>query len=72
MFQLITNIPVVIPTIAAAAPFTFPKYSGARNSASAPKVFMKFPVIVAKSITQKISSTWNFLKCKISSCTGNE
>jgi hypothetical protein len=36
IFQLIINIPVATPVIAAPAAFTVPKYSGARNKVLAP------------------------------------
>jgi hypothetical protein len=62
IFQLIINMPVAIPVIAAPPAFTLPKYSGARNKAFAPNNFIKLPVIVKKRISQKIRSTWDFLK----------
>jgi hypothetical protein len=62
MFQHIINTPMEMPIIAALMEFTLPKYSGARNNALAPKVFMKLPLVAAKSIYQKTSITWYFLK----------
>ena len=62
IFQLIINIPVATPVMAALAAFTFPKYSGARNNALAPNIFIKCPVTVKKRMHQKISNTWAFLK----------
>src|ERR1700730_13703304 len=64
MFQLMMNIAVAAPTIAALKAFTFPKYSGARNNELAPKVCMKLPFTVLKRIYQNNNSTWNFLKCR--------
>ena len=61
-FQLIINIPMAIPVIAAPKAFTLPKYSGAKNKASAPKVFMKPLLIVLASKYQNTNNTWNFLK----------
>jgi hypothetical protein len=72
MFQHIMNTPMEIPIIAALIEFTLPKYSGAKNKALAPKVFMKLPLTMAKSIYQKTSITWYFLKWRKTSCTGNE
>jgi hypothetical protein len=72
MFQLIINTPMAIPTNKAASGLTLPRYSGARYRESAPKVFMKVPFTVLNSTNQKISSTWNFLKCSMTNCTGNE
>jgi hypothetical protein len=66
------NTPMEIPIMAALIEFTLPKYSGAKKSALAPKVFMKLPLTAAKSIYQKTSITWYFLKCKKTSCTGSE
>jgi hypothetical protein len=57
MFQLIINIPVATPVMAAPAAFTLPRYSGARNNALAPKIFIKLPVTKRKRINQKMSST---------------
>jgi hypothetical protein len=67
MCQLIINIPTAMPTSAAPAAFTLPKYSGARNNASAPKFFIKLPLIVLNKISQNSNKTWNFLKCSIRS-----
>jgi hypothetical protein len=36
--------------------FTLPRYSGARNNESAPKVFMNVPFTVLKRINQNMSS----------------
>lgn len=72
MFQLIMNIPMDIPTIAAPNQFTLPRYSGARNKESAPKDLMKVPLIVLKSMNQKTNRTWYFLKCRNKSCMGKE
>jgi hypothetical protein len=57
MFQLIMNIPTDIPTMAELKELTFPKYSGARNNESAPKVFIKLPFTVLKRINQNNNST---------------
>jgi hypothetical protein len=62
MFQHMINTPMAIPIIAALMAFTFPKYSGARKSASAPNIFIKEPLTVLKSINQKRRRTWYFLK----------
>ncbi len=72
MFQLIINIPIAMPTIAELIAFTLPRYSGEKNKALAPKDFKKPPLMVLNKITQNTNSTWNFLKCKITSCTGKE
>jgi hypothetical protein len=72
IFQLMINIPNEIPTTAELSAFTFPRYSGARNKESAPNVFMKLPPTVAKSMNQNISRAWYFLKCRNTSCIGNE
>jgi hypothetical protein len=63
-FQHIINTPMAMPIKAALIEFTLPKYSGARNKALAPNVFMKLPSTAAKSMYQKISITWYFLKCR--------
>jgi hypothetical protein len=72
MFQLMINIPMEAPTMAALRELTLPKYSGARNNESAPNVFMKVPFTVENIINQKSSSTWYFLKCRNSNCMGKE
>jgi hypothetical protein len=72
MFQLIMNTAVAAPTIAVLSALTCPRYSGARKSELAPKVCMKLPLTVANRINQNNSSTWNFLKCRITNWTGNE
>ena len=61
-FQHIINTPIDMPMMAALMEFTLPKYSGARKSALAPNVFMKLPPTAPKRMTQKIISTWYFLK----------
>ena len=71
-FQLIIKTPNAPPTITAPNTFTLPKYSGAKNKASAPKVFKKPLLIVLTSKYQNTSNSWNFLKCKIKSCIGKE
>lgn len=64
MFQHIMNTPIAIPIIAKLIEVTFPKYSGAKNKASAPKLFIK-PLFTTLNIkNQKINSTWYFLKCR--------
>jgi hypothetical protein len=70
--QLIINIPVATPVIAPPAAFTFPKYSGARNKVFAPNEPIKCPETVRKSISHKIKSTCDFLKCSSSNWMGNE
>ena len=57
IFQLIKNTPIAIPTVAALKAFTLPKYSGTKNKASAPKLFIKplFMVLVSKN--QNINNT---------------
>jgi hypothetical protein len=72
MFQLIMNIPIEIPTIAALKEFILPRYSGARYRESAPKVFIKLPLTVLKSINQNNNNTWYFLKCRKTNCIGKE
>src|SRR5688572_31738579 len=72
IFQLIMNIPTAIPTTAEAKELTLPRYSGPRKSESAPKVFMKVPFTVLKSMNQNKSNTWYFLRCRNSNCMGNE
>jgi hypothetical protein len=72
IFQLMINIPVQIPVIAAPAAFTFPRYSGARNKVLAPKDFIKIPETVKKRISHKINNTCDFLKCSSNNCIGNE
>ena len=57
MFQHMIKTPMVMPMIEAPIAFTLPKYSGERKSASAPKLFIKLPLTMLKSSTQKISST---------------
>jgi hypothetical protein len=62
MFQHMINTPIDMPIMPALIELTLPKYSGARNKASAPKSFIKEPLTAAKRITQKIKSTWYFRK----------
>jgi hypothetical protein len=62
IFQHIMNTPIEMPIIAALSEFTFPRYSGARKRASAPKVFMKELPTVLKRIAQNKSSIWYFRK----------
>ena len=64
MFQLMMNIPIEMPTIAAPSAFTLPRYSGARYNESAPKLFIKVPLTVLNKTNQKMSNTWYFLKCR--------
>jgi hypothetical protein len=64
MFQHIIKTPMAIPIIAQLMELTLPRYSGARNKASAPKLFIKELATTLNRITQKISSTWYFLKCR--------
>jgi hypothetical protein len=66
------NTAVAAPTIAVLSAFTCPRYSGARNRELAPYVCMKLPLTVMNRINQNNSSTWNFLKCRITNWTGNE
>ena len=56
IFQLMTNMPMEAPTMAELMEFTLPRYSGARNNESAPKVFMNVPFTVLKRINQNMSS----------------
>jgi hypothetical protein len=72
MFQLIINIAMEKPTIAALRAFTLPIYSGPRNNELAPKLFMKVPLTVLKRINQKMRNTWYFRKCNKNNCIGNE
>jgi hypothetical protein len=64
MFQLIMNMPIDIPTIAALKKLTSPRYSGARYKESAPNVCMNVPLTVLKRMNQKSNNTWYFLKCR--------
>jgi len=70
--QLMMNIPMATPMIIALTIFTLPRYSGARKRKSAPNVLMKLPFIADPRINQNTNSTWNFRRCSITSCTGNE
>lgn len=64
MFQLIKKTPQAMPVMKALSMFTEPKYSGAKNKASAPKFCMKLLLMVLPSINQNNNSTWYFLKCR--------
>src|SRR5687768_3993018 len=72
IFQLIMNMPIAPPTIAMLMKLTSPRYSGARNNESAPKVLMKEPFTVLNRMNQNNSNTWYFRKCRKTSCTGKE
>jgi hypothetical protein len=72
IFQLMINIPILAPTIAELKELTFPRYSGARNKESAPKVFIKLPLMVLNITNQKSSRTWYFLRCRNTNCMGKE
>ena len=72
IFQLMINIPIAIPTMAELIELTLPRYSGARNKESAPKVFMKLPLTVLNRINQNNKSTWYFLKCRNNNWMGKE
>jgi hypothetical protein len=52
MFQLIKKTPEAKPTMAVLSAEISPKYSGAKNRESAPKVFKKPPPTVANNIYQ--------------------
>jgi hypothetical protein len=62
IFQHIIKTPIDMPINPVLIAFTLPKYSGARNKALAPNVFIKTPLTTLKRITQNKSSTWYFLK----------
>jgi hypothetical protein len=72
IFQLMMNMPIDAPTIAMLNAFTLPKYSGPRNSESAPNVFMKEPFTTLNSMNQNTSNTWYFRKCSSTNCIGKE
>src|ERR1700750_1945309 len=72
MFQHMINTPIEIPMMAALIEFVLPRYSGARKSASAPKLFMKLLFTTLNMNAQKMISTWYFLKWRKMSWTGNE
>jgi hypothetical protein len=72
IFQLMMNIPMAAPTIAELIELTLPRYSGAKNRESAPKVFIKVPFTVLNIINQNSSNTWYFLKCRNTNCMGKE
>src|SRR5205085_1375073 len=72
IFQLMMNIPMDAPTSPELIKFTSPRYSGARKSESAPKVFIKEPFTVLNSTNQKRRMTWYFRMCRKTSCTGKE
>src|SRR5882757_1551814 len=61
-FQLIIKTPMATPTITALSTFTLPRYSGAKNSASAPKLFINPLLMVLVSKYQNISNTWYLRK----------
>jgi hypothetical protein len=71
-FQHIMKTPIAMPIIAKLIDVTFPKYSGARNRASAPKLFIKLLFTTLNMRIQKINMNWYFLKCRKISWTGNE
>ena len=62
MFQHMIKTPMAMPMMAALMELTFPRYSGARNSASAPKLFIKLLFTMLNMMIQKASNTWYFLK----------
>ena len=62
MFQHMMNTAIEMPMMAALNAFTFPRYSGARKSASAPKDFIKAPAVTMNISTHKTRSTWYLLK----------
>ncbi len=62
IFQHMIKTPMDMPNNPVLIAFTLPKYSGARNKALAPKVFIKAPLTTLKSIAQNKSNTWYFLK----------
>ena len=66
------NIPTDMPTMAELKEFTLPRYSGARNRESAPKVFINVPFTVLNKINQNTNSTWYFLKCRKNNWMGKE
>jgi hypothetical protein len=57
IFQLMMKTPIDAPTIPALKAFTFPRYSGKRKRAFAPKERRKPPLIVLKRIYQNTSRT---------------
>ena len=61
-FQLIIKTPNATPVNKAPQIFTFPKYSGEKNNASAPKFFKKLLLIVLTNMNQKKRSIWYFRK----------
>jgi hypothetical protein len=64
IFQHMIKTPTAMPIMAALKGFTFPRYSGARKSASAPKSSMKELLATLNMINQKRINTWYFRKCK--------
>ena len=64
MFQHIMKTPMAMPIMAKEIELTLLKYSGARNKASAPKLFMKALFTTLNMSIQKMSNTWYFLKCR--------
>jgi hypothetical protein len=67
IFQLMTKMPVAMPTMDTLTGLTSPRYSGERKRAAAPYERMNPPFKVLKRINQNTSSTWNFLKCSSNS-----
>ena len=57
MFQLMMNMPAAAPTMIIPQPFTSPRYSGARKSASAPNELMKLPFIALTRMNQNTRNT---------------
>jgi hypothetical protein len=70
--QLMIKMPMATPMMAELTAFTLPRYSGARNNESAPKVLIKFPLMALPRIYQNSNNTWYFLRCNKTSCTGKE
>ena len=64
MFQHMMKTAMAIPIIAKLMEVTLPKYSGARNKASAPKLFIKLLFATANMRNQKINNTWYLRKCR--------
>lgn len=67
MFHAMMNMPIAAPTMPELKAFTFPRYSGEKNKALAPKECINPPLMVLNKMIQKTSSTWNFLKCNSTS-----
>ena len=72
IFQLMMKMAIASPIIAALAALTSPRYSGARNRESAPKLFINDPPTVLNNRNQNNNNTWNLFKCNKTSCTGKE